>query len=111
MEKSETDQTEIVEEAAEFLLKGIIEASVAVHRNVKSVDEVNDWLKTRAGNCVEQFGLSCSASALNMVKEGLRKSAPNGMFKFTKSGATDINVPVVKRGIEEFFITVMAEWS
>lgn len=72
MEKSEIDQTEIVEEAAEFLLKVIVEASVAVYRNV------NDWLETRVGNCVEQFGLSCSTSALNMVKEGLRnKSAAN----------------------------------
>ncbi len=109
MEKLEIDQTEIVEEAAEFLLKGIIEASVAVHRNVKSVDDVNDWLKIKAGNCVEQFGLSCSASALNMVKDGLCKSAPNGMLKFSKSGATDIYVPVVKRGIKEFFLTVMEE--
>ncbi len=111
MEKSETYQTEIVEEAAEFLLKGIIEASVAVHRNVKFVNDVNNRLKTRANSCVEQFGLSCSASTLNMVKEGLRKSAPTSMLKFSRSGATDIYVPVVKRGIEEFFITVMAEWS
>ena len=95
MKKLEIDQTEIVEEAAEFLLKGIIEASVAVHRNVKSVNDVNDWLKTRANSCVEQFGLSCSASSLNMVKEGLRKSAPNGMLKFSKSGTIDIYVPVV----------------
>ena len=101
METVKTDNN--IEEIAEYLLWEIIKVSSAAFRNVMTRKTANEKLNSSADECAAMYGLAPCYAGFKMVQEALKESAPDGIIKFQKKDVPDLHVPVIRKGMDDYF--------